>query len=310
MKEEIKKDKEALEMQLPNIEPRVDANMIANIDTNSKNLNREIYVIMERMAIQAGELEKLRNEKFSRQLLGNIKNDALWESENVTLNLKDESLSPALNEDKDIMECEKMTLVLEEELQNPTLVEKNELAINKESSLKEKQVEKEHPELIVENVLVGIEDFHFPIDSLTFGMEEDRQVSFVKILSIARSQMRIDAEYGEMTLLVGREKMKFDLHQNTPLTDEEMRACMKIESSFPLIKEHAPIFLQEDTLEGFELKTNSFPTKELEFELLLPISEVEELILTSDEDEERALATMDEGPKQSFRTSTMSLVGL
>ena len=174
LKEEIKKDKEALEMQLPNIEPKVDANMIANIDTNSKNFNREMYAIMERVATQANELEKLLKEQSPRQLLSNIKNDDIRESENVTLSLEDESSSPALDEDKGIMKCDKITLVLEEELQNPTLVEKNEIAIEEEPLLKEKQVEKQHPELIMENVLVGVEDFSFPIDSLIFLMEEDQ----------------------------------------------------------------------------------------------------------------------------------------
>ena len=67
--------------------------------------------------------------------------------------------------------------------------------------------EKKHPKLIIENVLVEVEDFKFPIDYLTFGMEEDRQVSFVEIPSIAISQMWINAENGEMTLLVGEKKM-------------------------------------------------------------------------------------------------------
>ena len=71
------------------------------------------------------------------------------------------------------MECGKITLVLEEELKNPTLVEKKEFSIDEEPLLKEKQVEKQHPELIMENVLVGVEDFSFPIDSFIFGMEED-----------------------------------------------------------------------------------------------------------------------------------------
>ena len=38
------------------------------------------------------------------------------------------------------MECDKIPLVLKGELQDPTLVEKNELAIDEEQSLKEKQV--------------------------------------------------------------------------------------------------------------------------------------------------------------------------
>ena len=83
----------------------------------------------------------------------------------------------------------------------------------------------------MENVLVGVEDFYFPIESLTFGMEEDQQVSFIERPPIAKSQVWIDAQHGEMTLLVGKEIMKFDLRQRTPLTDEEMREFKKLKSS-------------------------------------------------------------------------------
>ena len=118
-----------------------------------------------------------------------------------------------LDEDKNIIECEKMPLVLKGELQDPSLVEKNELAIDEKLLLKEKQVEKKHPELIVENVVDEVKDLHFPINSLTFGMEENRQVSNVERPSIATSQVWTDTKNGETTLLVGKEKMKFDLHQ-------------------------------------------------------------------------------------------------
>ena len=104
--------------------------------------------------------------------------------------------------------------------------------------------------------------------------------------------------------------MKFDLHQSKPLTDEERRACKKLESSFLLIEKQAPKILQEGTLEGYKFEVNSFPTKELTFEPTLIIPRVEKFVLTSDEDEEGILATMDEGPKQTFRNSPMSLDGL
>ena len=58
LKEEIKKDKDALEMWLPIMETKMDANMIANMVTNSINLSREMYAIMERTTIQAKELAK------------------------------------------------------------------------------------------------------------------------------------------------------------------------------------------------------------------------------------------------------------
>ena len=74
-------------------------------------------------------------------------------------------------------------------------------------------------------------------------MKENRQVSFVEKPFVSTRQVWIDAEYGEMTELVGEKKIKFDLHQRKPLTDEERRACMKIKSSFPLIKEQTPVIL-------------------------------------------------------------------
>ena len=105
------------------------------------------------------------------------------------------------------------------------------------------QVEEQHPWMKIENVLVGVEDFNFPIESLTFGMDENQKVSFIEKPSFSISQVRIDAEHGEMTLLVGEKKIKFDLHQSIPLTNEERRTCMKIESSFSLMKGQAPMIL-------------------------------------------------------------------
>ena len=163
MKEDIKRDNESLEMRLPIMEPKVDANMTDNIGTNLKNLNREMYAIMETKARIAKELEKLLKEQSSRQLLSNIKNNDIRECESIPLSLEEELSSLTLDEDKNTIECDKMTLVLEEELKNPTFVEKNELVIDEEPLLKEKQVEKQHLDLIMENVLVGVEDFNFPI---------------------------------------------------------------------------------------------------------------------------------------------------
>ena len=65
LKEEIKRDNEALEMRWPNIETKMDANMITDMGTDSKNVNKVMYAIMERMAIQAQELEKVIKELSS-----------------------------------------------------------------------------------------------------------------------------------------------------------------------------------------------------------------------------------------------------
>ena len=49
-------------MRLPIMEIKMEVNMIADMGTNSKNLNREMYAIMERTKRQAEELEKFIKE--------------------------------------------------------------------------------------------------------------------------------------------------------------------------------------------------------------------------------------------------------
>ena len=95
-----------------------------------------------------------------------------------------------------------------------------------------------------------------------------------------------------------------------PLTDEERQICMRIESLLPRCKEHASIHLQENTIEGFWLKANSFSTKELAFELISDIMKVEKLIFAPYEDEDEVLANKDEWPNQSSWTSPKSLARL
>ena len=53
LKEEIEKDKEALEFWWPNMETKIDAKMITDMDTNLENFNRELCAIMDRTTIQA-----------------------------------------------------------------------------------------------------------------------------------------------------------------------------------------------------------------------------------------------------------------
>ena len=82
-----------------------------------------------------------------------------------------------------------------------------------------------------ENVLIEIDKFNLPINLVTLGREEDNQASTKGRPSNALSQAWIDIAYGEITLLVGKEKVKFNLQQSIQLTDEEKNCCMWIESS-------------------------------------------------------------------------------
>ena len=101
---------------------------------------------------------------------------------------------PSDIKDEDIRECNFVPLSFKEEIQELTLVEekKNELANEAKLLVEKRQVEEHHPHTTIENVLVGIDKFNFPIDFVTFCMEEDQQVSSIGIPSNATSQAWID----------------------------------------------------------------------------------------------------------------------
>ena len=72
-----------------------------------------MYDIMERTARQAEELKKVIKEQSSRKLLRDTKNNDIREIERIPLSLEDEFSNLALDEDKNIMECDKMLFFLE-----------------------------------------------------------------------------------------------------------------------------------------------------------------------------------------------------
>ena len=152
---------------------------------------------------------------------------------------------------------------MKEEIQEPLLVEKKEdkSATEEELSMEKRQVEEHHPPIRMENVLVGIDIFNFPIDCVTVGMEEKQQVWFIGTPSTATSQAWIDIKHGEMTLLVGKERVKFNLNQSIHLTDEEKMKCMRIKSSLLHFEKQAPRILQGVNLEGSKININSSPSK-------------------------------------------------
>ena len=74
-------------------------------------------------------------------------------------------------EDDDIWDFDIVPLSFEKELLSPTLVEKkdNELVIKEELLLKEMQVEEKNSRIIIEIFFVGVENFNFPIDFVTWA---------------------------------------------------------------------------------------------------------------------------------------------
>ena len=65
----------------------------------------------------------------------------------------------------------------------------------------------------IENVLVKIDTFTFPMDFVAWGIKGDlKNLKILRRPLLSSSQAWIDINKGELTLLVGEEKAKFNLH--------------------------------------------------------------------------------------------------
>ena len=98
-----------------------------------------------------------------------------------------------------------------EERENELEIKKNALLNNleNEKSLVDKlKYEKESQVMAIENVLVKIDTFTFPVDCMTWGIEGDLQNSQILRRPLpSSSQAWINVNKGELTLLMLRRKL-------------------------------------------------------------------------------------------------------
>ena len=183
----------------------------------------------------------------------------------------------------------------------------------------ELKVEEESQVMAIENVLVKIDTFTFPMDFVTWGIEEDLQNSHILRRPLpSSSQAWIDINRGGgggLTLLVGEEKEKFNLNQPLPLTEQERTICIKIYSLLPSkghMFEESPFII--DVLAFASHEGDYFeevvgePRVKGDYEFLFPIQTMEEIILELNGYEEEVLSKMDDWPNGS--TSTFPRVTL
>ena len=118
-----------------------------------------------------------------------------------------------------------------EEGENEMEIEKKALLKNleKEKSLVDKlKFEEESQVVAIENVLVKIDTFTFPMDFVASGIKGDlKNLKILRRPLLSSRKAWIDINKGELTLLVGEEKAKFNLHQPLPLTEQERAMCKK-----------------------------------------------------------------------------------
>ena len=180
--------------------------------------------------------------------------------------------------------------------------------------------EEESQVMAIENILVKIDTFTFPMDFVTWGIEGDLQNSHIlRRPLISSSQTWIDIIKGEITLLVGEEKAKFNLHQPLPLTEQERSMCRKFCS---LLQSKGHMFEQSS------LSINVFTStshrgdcfEEIvaeppaiikgDFEFISPIKNLKENILELNGYKDEVLSKMNDWPNGSTSTFPMSPAGL
>ena len=91
------------------------------------------------------------------------------------------------------------------------------------------------PEGILEDVLVKVGKFIFPVDFVVMKMEEDNQVPLLLGRPfLATGAALIDVQKGELTLRVGNEAVHFNLNKSLTQPDVDAEICMDVENISPI----------------------------------------------------------------------------
>ena len=91
------------------------------------------------------------------------------------------------------------------------------------------------PEGVLEDVLVKVGKFIFPVDFVIMKMEEDTQVPILlRRPFLATGAALIDVQKGEPTLRVGDEAVHFNLNKSLEQPDVDEKICMAVENSSPI----------------------------------------------------------------------------
>ena len=88
------------------------------------------------------------------------------------------------------------------------------------------------PEGILEDVLVKVGKFVFPVDFVVMKMEEDTQVPLLlgrPFLAIGAAL--IDVQKGELTLRVGDEAVQFNINRSLEHSNVKLDSCMTVRNT-------------------------------------------------------------------------------
>ena len=90
----------------------------------------------------------------------------------------------------------------------------------------------EQPEGILEDVVVKVRKFVFPVDFVVVQIEEDTQVPLLLGRPfLATGAALIDVQKGELTLRVGDEAMHFNINRSLEHPNVESNSCMVVRNT-------------------------------------------------------------------------------
>ncbi|XP_075103473.1 uncharacterized protein LOC142178050 [Nicotiana tabacum] len=107
------------------------------------------------------------------------------------------------------------------------------------------------PKGIIENILVRVDKFVFPIDFIVLEMEENTEVPLILGRPfLATGRAIIDVHQGQLILLVDEERMIFDMQKMIKFPgDESSSSCFQIDLLDDLVDEYKDNQLISDSLE-------------------------------------------------------------
>ena len=129
------------------------------------------------------------------------------------------------------------------------------------------------PKGIIEDVLVKVGKFIFPVDFVVINMEEDKHVPILLGRPfLATGVALIDVKKGEITLRVRKEEVKFNFNQSLRQHDNEKVHCMRIEEIFAEKNEES----EAEAMTEDEEENEQHGTEEGLLKFLLEVDENEE----------------------------------
>ena len=169
---------------------------------------------LKKIEAQIGHLVQAFKDQFSKTSPSNTLKNPIECMDDPMSNVQKFHILKSMEEGENELEIENKTLLNNLEDEEP-LVDK--LKFKEESQV-----------MAIENILVKIDTFTFPMDFVIWGIEGDLQNSHIlRRPLLSSSQAWIDINKGELTLLVEEEKAKFNLHQPLPLIKQERAMCKK-----------------------------------------------------------------------------------